>query len=183
MISLEVLITFTIAALILNLSPGPSNLYVMARSISQGVRGGVVSVIGLSVGGMIHVVAAVLGLSTIFEHSPTFYVAVKMIGAAYLIYLGWNYIKSSSSGEVSHPIPKVEKSLATIFRESVLVEVTNPKTALFFVALLPQFVNPEVGSVSQQLLLLGVIVVVSALPCDLLIAVFAGKASKFFVGE
>lgn len=98
MLSIEVLITFTAAALLMNISPGPSNLYIIARSIAQGTQGGVVAALGLAVGSMLHVVATVLGLSAIFSHFPTLYTIVKLAGAAYLIYLGISYWNSKPFG-------------------------------------------------------------------------------------
>lgn len=175
---IETLIAFTIAALIMNLSPGPSNLYVIARTLSQGISGGLAAVAGLAVGSLIHVVAAVLGLSALFEYSPLAYSILKLCGAAYLIYLGINYFISdaaTNSGEVIAP----QQTFWKIFRESVMVEVTNPKTALFFLALLPQFVAPEAGPAAPQFLLLGLIVTLSAIPCDLFVTFFANKATRW----
>lgn len=179
--SMEVLIAFTAAALLMNISPGPSNLYVMARSIAQGTQGGIVAAMGLAVGSLVHVVATSLGLSAIFAHSPTLYTIVKLLGAAYLIYLGITYWKSKGSdGNEKVNQPK-QNPLLSVFQQSVIVEVTNPKTALFFIALLPQFVVPESGPVSQQLLILGIIVTISALPCDVLVAVSSSKISNWLL--
>ena len=177
----EILIAFTAAALILNISPGPSNLYIIARSIAQGTRGGIVAALGLGLGSLVHVFAAALGLSAIFAHSPTLYTAVKLCGAAYLIYLGIIYLRSKSAGDNGAIGTTTEKLLSAVFRESVLVEITNPKTALFFIALLPQFVVPESGPVWQQLLILGMIVTLSAIPCDVLVAISASKMSSWLV--
>ena len=177
----EVLFAFTLAALMMNISPGPSNLYVMARAIAQGTRGGIVAALGLAVGSLVHVVATVFGLSAVFEHSPALYTVVKLLGAGYLLYLGFSYWRTASR-ESDTKISRLKpKSLSAVFAESVVVEVTNPKTALFFIALLPQFVVPESGSVSQQLLILGIIVTVSALPCDVLVAVSSSKVSAWLL--
>ena len=181
--STEVLIAFTAAALILNISPGPSNLYIIARSIAQGTKGGIIAAVGLAVGSMVHVVAAALGLSAVFSHSPTLYTAVKLVGAAYLVYLGVSYLRSSSRIGSNCIKSAQQKPPLTVFRESVIVEVTNPKTALFFVALLPQFVVPESGPVSQQLFILGLIVTLSAVPCDMLVAVSSSKVSKWLINN
>lgn len=169
MISLETLITFTFAAIILNLSPGPSNLYIMARSISQGVRGGIIAAFGLATGLMVHVILAALGVSAIFHHSPLVYSIIKLAGAFYLIYLGIQYWKTSGKS-ISLMRPRKKKSHPRIFRESMVVEITNPKTALFFLAFIPQFISPEAGSISLQILILGTIVTLSAIPCDVLVA-------------
>lgn len=179
--STDILIAFTAAALLMNISPGPSNLYVVARAIAQGTKGGVVAAMGLAVGSMVHVIATVLGLSVIFSQSPALYTVVKLAGAAYLIYLGISYWKSKTV-DTDKVVKQVKtKPLSSVFRESIIVEVTNPKTALFFIALLPQFVVPESGPVSLQLLVLGVIVTISALPCDVLVAISSSKASNWLL--
>lgn len=175
---IETLIAFTLAALIMNLSPGPSNLYVIARTLSQGVSGGLAAVSGLAMGSLLHVFAAVLGLSALLEYSPLAYSILKLCGAAYLIYLGINYFLTSAklaNKEVALP----KQPFWKIFRESVLVELSNPKTALFFLALLPQFVVPEAGPIAPQFLLLGLIVTLSAIPCDLFVTFFANKAAQW----
>jgi threonine/homoserine/homoserine lactone efflux protein len=179
--SIDILLAFSIASLILNLSPGPSNLYVMARSIAQGSRGGIVASLGLASGGLVHVMAAVLGLSALFQHSPTLYTIVKLVGAAYLIYLGVSYWLASRRSLVARRSEVPDKPLMAVFRESIFVEVSNPKTALFFIALLPQFVVPESGPVWQQLLVLGMIVTLLALPCDILVAIFSSKLSNWLI--
>jgi threonine/homoserine/homoserine lactone efflux protein len=172
--SIDILVAFTAASLLLNISPGPSNLYVMARSISLGTRGGMVAAAGLAAGSLVHVVATVLGLFVVFSQAPLLFTLIKLAGAVYLIYLGvshWNSVAPAASA----PREPGTKSLLAVFRESVIFEVTNPKTALFFIAFLPQFVVPESGPVAQQLLILGIIVTLSGLPCDLLVAVSTSK--------
>lgn len=176
--SIEVLIGFTFAAMLMNISPGPSNLYVMARAISQGFKGGLFAALGLAVGSMIYVLATALGLSIIFEHSPTVYLIVKLVGAAYLFYLGYRYLKPTfDNSQFGVNTPK-QKTLESVFTESVLVEVTNPKTALFFIAFLPQFVN-ESFAVAPQLIVLGLIVTLTALPCDLVVAASSTRAANW----
>ena len=177
--TLETLITFTIAAFIMNLSPGPSNLYVIARTLEQGVSGGLAAVAGLAVGSLVHVVTTVLGLSAILAYSPSAYSVLKIAGALYLIYLGISAFTSTSKPllDGSSDERKSIKGGSKIFRESVLVEVSNPKTALFFIALLPQFVNPYAGPTGPQFLLLGLIVTLSAIPCDLFVTLFTNKAA------
>lgn len=183
--SIEILLAFTVTSILMSLSPGPSNLYVMARSIAQGVQGGLVAAAGLGVGSLIHVTAAVLGLSVLFSHSPMLYTLVKLVGALYLIYLGISYWRSQSeAGSEDNPVPvKKTKSmpLKRVFIQSIIVEVTNPKTALFFIALLPQFVVPESGPVALQLFILGMIATFTALPCDILVAVSSSKVARWLL--
>jgi threonine/homoserine/homoserine lactone efflux protein len=177
--SIEILVAFTAAALLMNLSPGPSNFYVMARSIGQGTRSGVVAALGLALGSVVHVVATTFGIAAIFEYSPLAYTALKLVGAGYLIYLGYCYVTAGSAAAAPDAQLR-HKPQSAILRESMLVEITNPKTALFFLALLPQFVVPEAGPVAPQLLLLGLIVTVSAIPCDVVVALAAGRAAGWF---
>lgn len=179
--STEVLIAFTAAALLMNISPGPSNLYVMARAIAQGSQGALVAAIGLAVGSLVHVSATALGLSAIFTHSPTLYMVIKLAGAAYLMYLGIKYWRTKDLSGGGKRVQARKKPLLSVFQQSVIVELTNPKTALFFIALLPQFVAPESGPVSQQLFILGIIVTISALPCDILVAVSSSKISNWLL--
>lgn len=178
--SIETLIAFTLAAIVMNLSPGPSNLYVMARTLEQGVRGGLAAVAGLAAGSLLHVLAAVLGLSAIFTYSPAAYTALKVVGALYLIYLGISALtrKQSAGPVIENAGLDQGKSTGKIFKESVFVELSNPKTALFFIALLPQFVDPDAGAAAPQFLLLGLIVTLSAIPCDLFVTLFTNKASS-----
>ena len=182
--SIETLVIFTVAAVIMNLSPGPSNLYVMARSISQGVSGGATAACGLALGSLVHVVAAALGLSAIFLFSPGVYLFLKILGAGYLIYLGVGYLRTSPEEDKSVFV-KTEAtksgSLSSndILRQSFWVEVLNPKTALFFLAFLPQFVDAGPSDTTIQFLVLGLIVTFSAIPCDLVVAYFGGRAGDW----
>lgn len=177
--SIEALIAFTLAAFIMNLSPGPSNLYVMARTLEQGIGGGLAAVAGLATGSLIHVLATVLGLSALIAYSPLAYSLLKIAGALYLLYLGLSILlsKSASASTDNKVSGAASKKGNKIFLESVIVEATNPKTALFFIALLPQFVNPEAGPTAPQLLLLGMIVTLSAIPCDLFVTFFSNRAA------
>jgi threonine/homoserine/homoserine lactone efflux protein len=180
--TLETLLIFTVAALLMNISPGPSNFYVMSRSIAQGPRGGAVAALGLALGGLVHVVAAALGLAAVFHYFPAAYGAVKIIGAGYLIYLGLRYLRGGG-GRAAEIQGAQARSYARILTESALVELMNPKTALFFLAFLPQFVDVSRGPPAPQFLLLGCIVTLSAIPCDLLVAWACGSASRVISGN
>jgi threonine/homoserine/homoserine lactone efflux protein len=180
--TLEALLIFTGAALALNLSPGPSNFYVMSRSISQGALAGAVASAGLAAGGLVHVVAATIGVAALLQHVPVAFTVLKLCGAAYLVFLGIRHFMALRQGTA-----RLERAAARprmrIFLESALVEVLNPKTALFFLALLPQFVDPAAGPVAPQMLLLGLIVTVTAIPCDLAVAFASGKAARLIGGS
>lgn len=175
--SIETLLIFAAVALAMNISPGPSNLYVMSTSIAQGPGAGVVSAAGLAAGSLVHVVAAAFGLSVIFRASATAYALLQLAGAAYLVWLGIGYLRKRPSTALT-PERLPRRSRLRILRESALVEILNPKTALFFLALLPQFVDTAAGSVVAQVLLLGLIVTLTAIPCDLLVAFASGSLAK-----
>ena len=175
--STETLLIFTAAALLMNISPGPSNFYVMARSIAHGPGAGAVAAAGLAAGSLVHVLAAAFGLSALISYSAEAYTLFKLAGAAYLIWLGIQYLRATPATATPAQAPD-SYSAFRVLRESALVEALNPKTALFFLALLPQFVDPAAGAVMPQFLVLGLIVTVSALPCDLLVAVASGSVAK-----
>lgn len=170
----ETLLLVTLAGLALSASPGPSMLYVLSRSLGQSRNAGLASSAGLAVGGLLHVVAAALGLAAVFRYSPTLYQFTKLLGAAYLIYLGIGMLleKPPSGHQTLTPVRR--QRLGRIFYQGILVEVFNPKTLLFFVAFLPQFVDPGRGSVTLQMLVLGTLVPLTAVPSDLLMALAGG---------
>jgi threonine/homoserine/homoserine lactone efflux protein len=172
---------FVAAALVVLLIPGPAVLYIVARSLSQGHRAGLVSVLGLSVGALVHVAAATVGLSAILLASATAFGVVKALGAGYLIYLGLRTLfahRPTASMDASTP-----RSLYRLFADGVLVSVLNPKIAVFFLAFLPQFVEPSRGPVAQQVLLLGLVYVALALVTDSSYALLAGSLRRWLGGR
>ncbi|MEH6710815.1 MAG: LysE family translocator [Paraglaciecola polaris] len=175
--SMDILLSFSLAALLLSLSPGPSNLYIMARSISQGQQAGIAAAGGMAVGSFVYVLATAFGLAAIFIYSPLAFMFLKLAGAAYLLYLGWLYLFSNKHDDSKPrvtlmPIPR-------IFAQSIVVELTNPKTALFFIAFLPQFIKPESGAVIGQFAVLGMMYALIAFICDVCVALLAGKLGKW----
>ena len=171
------LLLFLGATLALNVTPGPDMLYVIARSASEGRRAGVASALGIAGGTVFHTLAVVLGLSSLLLAVPFAYDAVRLGGAVYLVYLGLRaLLRPSPSGAG----PRVERaSLWAIFRQGVVTNVLNPKVALFFLAFLPQFVDPARGSVPAQLLLLGVLFNVSGTLVNLAVALAASGAGQW----
>ena len=143
---------FVPAAVLILLIPGPAVLYVVTRSVGQGRGAGLVSAVGLGVGNMVHVVAAALGLSALVASSAVAFSAVKYVGAAYLIFIGVRRIleRDEDANEDRPP-----RSLRRIFAQGIVVNVLNPKVALFFLAFLPQFVDPSRGGVAWQVFWLG----------------------------
>ena len=166
------LAVFGVAALALAVVPGPAVLYIVAQSVHGGRRAGVVSSLGISTGGLFHVLAAVVGLSAVLAASAEAFTVVKLVGAAYLVWLGIRAILSRDDrigGRGAEP------TLSSTYRRGVVVNILNPKTALFFLAFLPQFVDPD-GSTRGQLAVLGLMFVVIALATDLAWALVAGTA-------
>jgi threonine/homoserine/homoserine lactone efflux protein len=179
MIGSSQLVLFTGAALVLLLIPGPAVLYITARSASQGRVAGLVSVLAIETANFIQAVAAALGLSAILLSSALAFDVVKYLGAAYLIYLGIRKLLSSEDGVENEEVKK--ESLSRIYWQGFAVNLLNPKTAMFFFAFLPQFIDPAKGNVIAQNLLLGAIFVGMALVTDsvyaLLASSLAGKLS------
>ncbi|HSY86752.1 MAG TPA: LysE family translocator [Verrucomicrobiae bacterium] len=172
---------FTLAALAMNAAPGPSNLYVLSRSLAQGAAGGLVSALGLALGSLFHVALAVAGLAALLSYAPTLYDAIRLAGAAYLIYLGIKTLRAPGASLPANGVAR--RSLARILFDAALVEMLNPKTALFFLAFLPQFVEPAAGPAAPQLLLLGLIVTLTALPCDMLVALAGARLARLFAAQ
>ena len=167
---------FLLAAFVLLLTPGPAVLYIIARSLDQGRTAGLVSVASVEVGNLFHVVAAALGLSALLLSSALAFTIVKYLGAAYLIYLG---VRKLLSQEAFHPAASLQRqSLRRIFSQGVLVAALNPKTALFFFAFLPQFVDSSRGSVAGQMLLLGCLFILMAIISDSMYALLAGTIGR-----
>ena len=161
---------FLAAALVLAATPGPGIFYVLARTLAGGRREGAHSALGTFLGGLVHVVAAAFGLSAILAASAAAFAIVKYLGALYLLWIGINMIRTRNAGfEVSDTGP----GSLHVFRQGVLTEAMNPKTALFFLSFLPQFVNPHFGHVIAQFLTLGVVSVSLNTLADLLVVVAA----------
>ncbi|HEX4680023.1 MAG TPA: LysE family translocator [Gaiellaceae bacterium] len=156
---------FLLAATALAVVPGPAVAYIVTQSIDQGRRAGLVSALGVASGGLVHVAAATVGLSALIASSATAFTVVKLVGAAYLIVVGIRRIVAGDSEETE---PRALRApLRRIYRQGVIVNVLNPKTALFFLAFLPQFVDPQRGAVWPQVAVLGVIFVSVAVLSDI----------------
>jgi len=161
---------FLTAALVLAITPGPGIFYVLARSLRGGRREGVLSAAGTCLGGLMHVAAAAWGLSAILAASALAFDAVRYAGAAYLIYLGYRMIRTRHQEAAMDSVGAARGT----FLQGVMTEVLNPKTALFFLAFIPQFVSVRSGHVAEQFLMLGAISVTLNTSADLIVACFAG---------
>ena len=163
-------LVFLSAALILAITPGPGIFYVLARSLRGGRREGALSAAGTFLGGLVHVAAAAFGLSAILAASAIAFQTVRYAGAVYLIYLGYRMIRSRDQ----QPAESELETGGNTFRQGVMTEVLNPKTALFFLSFIPQFVSVQQGHVAAQFVMLGAISVTLNTCADLLVACFAG---------
>ncbi|MBI5957733.1 MAG: LysE family translocator [Chloroflexi bacterium] len=181
MIDTSQLILFVGAAFVLLITPGPAVLFIMARSIDQGRAAGIASVLGIEVASLVHVTAAAFGLSAVLMSSALAFDVVKYLGAAYLIYLGLH--KLLTKEERSAEQTAVAQPRSRLFYQGFLVNLFNPKTALFFFAFLPQFVDRSQGSVTLQILMLGMIFMGMAVCSDSLYALLAGTLGNWLRGN
>lgn len=172
--SLDLLISFAAATAVFAYMPGPALLYAAARTLSRGRQGGLIAALGIHIGGYAHVLAAAVGLSAMLSYVPELYFAVKLIGAAYLVWLGIGMLITRGAAGT---VPKLAaKSARRAFIESVTAEVLNPKVAVFYVAFLPQFVDPaSAWSVPVQFLVLGVIVNMAFSSADVVTVFLAAR--------
>ena len=170
---------FVAAALALLLVPGPAVIYVVARSVDGGCLTGLVSVLGVELGTLLHVVFAAAGLSAIVVSSAAAFSAVKWLGAAYLVWLGLRQILGRDGGDQEAPLSGSGDTRLRVFSQSVLVQVLNPKVALFFLAFLPQFVDPSRGAAWTQVVVLGATLATLGLFTDGLYALLGGTAGEW----
>jgi threonine/homoserine/homoserine lactone efflux protein len=177
MIDTSRLIIFMSAAFALLITPGPAVLFIIARSVDQGRLAGIASMLGIEVGSLVHVGAAAFGLSALLMSSALAYDVVKYLGAAYLIYLGLHKLLREETPDPESHVPPVSRT--RLFYQGIIVNVFNPKTALFFFAFLPQFVDRSQGSVTIQVLTLGLIFMAMAVCSDSLYALLAGTLGNW----
>ncbi len=178
MASYELLAAFLVTTALFAYVPGPAMLYTIAQTMARGRAAGLMAVLGIHLGCYIHIVAAVAGLSMLFQAVPWLYIAVKFGGACYLIWLGFSMLRVRLSEDTTGSFTIGQKSSKRAFIDSVVVEMLNPKTALFFLALLPQFVDPTAAfPVWLQFLILGVAVNIIFTSADFVAVMVAGLAA------
>ncbi|WP_183900517.1 MULTISPECIES: LysE family translocator [Rhizobium] len=172
--STELLITFFVTTALFAYIPGPAMLYAAAQTLARGRRAGFMATLGIHIGCYVHVIAAAAGLSIIFHAVPVLYMAVKLAGAAYLVYLGISLFRAKPQGEPT--LAALDpRSGRRAFVESISIEVLNPKTAIFFLAFLPQFIDPAASfPVWLQFVLLGTIVNLIFSSADIVCVMLAG---------
>lgn len=170
---------FAFACLMLNISPGPDMLYVASRSAGQGLKAGIASTLGISAGCLVHIAAAMLGISAILAQSATAFNFVKWAGALYLFYIGIQSLRSNGvQFQVRTTAPEIP--IASLFRQGFITNILNPKVAIFFLAFLPQFVQPERGQVALQILLLGLWFNFSGTAVLMIVALLFGRVGDWF---
>ncbi|MFL9926737.1 LysE family translocator [Herbaspirillum lusitanum] len=179
MIALHDLLLFAAAALVLVLTPGPNMVYCVSRSICQGRGAGMISLLGVVAGFLVHMLAAAFGLTALFMAIPLAYDLIKYAGAAYLLWLAWNAVKPGGNSpfqtrDLPHDGP------ATLFRMGFLTNLLNPKVAVFYMSLFPQFIHPEHGQVLLQSVTLGATQIAISFSVNALIIFSASAIAGFF---
>lgn len=173
------LLIFGLAALAMVLSPGPNMVYLISRSICQGRKAGFISLLGVMAGFLVHMLAAAIGLTALFMAIPLAYEVVKWLGAAYLMYLAWQTVKPDAASPFEARVLPGE-STKRLFTMGFLTNALNPKIAVFYLSIFPQFVSPEHGSVFLQSLVLGTVQIIVSFSVNLAIALSAARIAVWF---
>ena len=180
MVPLNELLLFSGAALLMVLTPGPNMIYLISRSICQGRKAGVISLLGVIAGFLVHMFAAAIGLTALFLAVPLAYEILKWAGAAYLLYLAWQAVKPGARSPFeARQLPADPPS--RLFFMGFLTNVLNPKIAVFYLSIFPQFVSPEHGSVFTQSVVLGLTQIIVSFTINLAIALSAASLARWFV--
>jgi len=177
MLSIETLITFFSASVLLALAPGPDNIFVLTQSALRGKSAGLIVVIGLCTGLIGHSTAVALGVAVVFQTSALAFSILKYIGAAYLLFLGWQAFFAPA--KPMEQAPAGAGSSWKLYGRGIIMNITNPKVSIFFLAFLPQFANPSRGSVAIQILLLGGLFIVATILVFGAIAILAGSLGQW----
>lgn len=182
MITWQTLLAFSAIAFLLIILPGPSVLFIIGRALQHGRREALVSVVGNSAGVFIHVLLVAFGVGALLAASEVAFIVLKVVGGLYLIYLGVQQVRHRNAGTVvtADADPAPPASSRKLFGEAFVVGVANPKTLVFMVAVLPQFVDPARGFITAQILELGLVFIALALVCDGTYALVAASARTWF---
>lgn len=180
MVPMNDLLLFAGAALLMVLTPGPNMIYLISRSICQGRKAGMISLLGVVAGFLVHMFAAAIGITALFLAIPMAYEALKWLGAAYLLYLAWQAVKPGARSPFeARQLP--EDPPSRLFLMGFLTNTLNPKIAVFYLSIFPQFVSPDHGSVFAQSVVLGLIQIVVSFTVNTAIALSAGALAGWFV--
>ena len=173
LISIDLLIAFILASALLSIAPGPDNIFVLMQSALYGKNLGIFVTLGLCTGLIVHTSAVAFGVAAVIQTSVVAFTALKIVGAAYLLYLAWQAFNTSASD--FHVVGSNLQSIGALYRRGIIMNLTNPKVTIFFLAFLPQFVSPEHGALVLQIFLLGGVFICVALVIFCAIAVAAGS--------
>lgn len=174
---LENIISFSLAILVLALSPGPDNIYVLSQSIANGTKSGFATTLGLTTGCIVHTTLLAFGLSAIITASPTIFYAIKIFGVAYLLFLAYKVFRSDSKISLTSSVSK--KSFQKLFKQGVIMNIFNPKVMIFFLAFFPGFLWDKDGNTVMQFYVLGGVFMLMTLLIFGMIAMLAGKISNY----
>ncbi|MFV8131721.1 LysE family translocator [Streptomyces syringium] len=182
MVSISAIVGIAVVAFGMVITPGPNMIYLVSRSVSQGYRAGLVSLAGVGVGFLVYLVAATAGIAAVFSLVPEIYLALKLAGAAYLLWLAWKAVRPGGSSVFS-PRELAADRPRKLFGMGLLTCLLNPKIAILYVSLLPQFVEPEKGHVAAQSLVLGLTQIVVGVVMNGVFVLTAGSVASFFSGR
>lgn len=174
---LDVALTFFLAAVLLALAPGPDNIFVLTQSALYGARAGIYTTLGLLTGAFLQTLAVALGIAAIFKASPLAFNLLRIFGAGYLCWLAWlSFRAQASTTGVAASFP----GYGPLYRRGVLMNISNPKVILFFLAFLPQFCDPAIGSVGLQIVFFGILFILASLIVFFAVALLGGKIAAWF---
>ena len=176
MLPIETLFTFFTASILLALAPGPDNIFVLIQSIYQGKKSALMVVLGLCTGLIFHTLAVAFGVAVIFQTSQLAFTILKLAGVCYLLYLAWKIFNAKDEKISMNSVDKIDAK--KLYFRGIIMNVTNPKVSIFFLAFLPQFTNPLLGNVSYQTLILGLIFIIATIIVFSSIAFLSGFISK-----
>ncbi|TQV82682.1 LysE family translocator [Exilibacterium tricleocarpae] len=169
---------FITASVLLALAPGPDNIFVLTQSMLQGAAAGLLVTLGLCTGLLVHTTAVAFGVAVIFQTSAFAFTLLKLMGAAYLLYLSWQAFRAGKNAGGNGDKPHLTGR--SLYRRGIIMNITNPKVSIFFLAFLPQFADPGAGSLSGQLIVLGLLFIASALLVFGCISLLAGRLGRWF---
>ncbi len=178
MLDLQTIVMFITASTLLALAPGPDILFVLTQSMSKGSRSGIAIALGLCSGLIFHTTAVALGVAVIFQTSLLAFTLLKIIGAAYLLYLAFMAFKDAGKSKLE--TDKTPIRLVSLYKRGIFMNITNPKVSIFFLAFLPQFTRPEAGNVTGQIFMLGALFMLSAFVVFFFVSLLAGRVGQWF---
>ncbi|MDJ0807892.1 MAG: LysE family translocator [Gammaproteobacteria bacterium] len=181
MFSIQTITTFFFASLLLAIAPGPDNIFVLTQGMLHGRLAGLMVTLGLATGLILHTTLVALGVAVLFQTSILAFTLLKLLGAGYLLYLAWQALRSQEQEIGVHGMFPLE--MGQLYRRGIIMNVTNPKVSLFFLAFLPQFTNPSAGQLSLQMIFLGGIFIIATLLVFGGVAIVAGQIGRWLTGS